>query len=272
MGSGHPVHGAGDVERAGTAQQGHALDPVRQRPGMYTDTSRPNHLAHEVIDNSVDEAISGHCKRIDVKLYRDGSLEVSDDGRGMPVDIHPEQKMPGVELILTKLHAGGKFSDKNYQFAGGLHGVGVSVVNALSKKLEIWIKRDGIEHYMMFASGDRKTKLKEVGTVGQRNTGTRIRFWPDTSYFDSPNFSLKRLRHLLRAKAVLCPGLNVSLTIDKTGEKEEWCFEDGLTDYLVSELEDYNRLPEKPFHGAMKGKLLRFVNRTRSGQIVAQQA
>jgi topoisomerase-4 subunit B len=220
---------------------------------MYTDTARPNHLAMEVIDNSVDEALAGHARTVAVTAFSDGSVEVVDDGRGMPVDIHPEQKMPGVELILTKLHAGGKFSDKNYQFAGGLHGVGVSVVNALSKKLEIWIRRDGQEHYMAFASGDRKTKLKQVGTVGQRNTGTRIRFWPDSSYFDSPDFSLKRLRHLLRAKAVLCPGLNVSLTVEKTGEKEEWCYQEGLTDYLKSELEEFNCLPEQPFNGEMKG-------------------
>ncbi|HET6593105.1 MAG TPA: DNA topoisomerase IV subunit B, partial [Xanthomonadales bacterium] len=175
------------------------------------------------------------------------------DGRGMPVDIHPEQGMPGVELILTKLHAGGKFSDKNYQFAGGLHGVGVSVVNALSRKLEIWIKRDGVEHYMAFADGEKTDDLTEVGTVGQRNTGTRIRFWPNTGYFDTPNFSLRRLRHLLRAKAVLCPGLAVSLTVDKTGEKEEWCYEEGLTDYLKAELEDFDRLPAEPFSGSMKG-------------------
>ena len=229
------------------------LEPVKRRPGMYTDTTRPNHLAMEVIDNSVDEALAGHARQISVTAFEDGSVEVVDDGRGMPVDIHPEQGIPGVELILTKLHAGGKFSDKNYQFAGGLHGVGVSVVNALSKKLEIWIKRDGVEHYMKFAGGDRKTSLKEVGTVGQRNTGTRIRFWPDTSYFDSPNFSLPRLRHLLRAKAVLCPGLSVSLTVEKTGEKEEWCYQEGLTDYLESELEEYSLLPAKPFNGAMKG-------------------
>jgi len=229
------------------------LEPVKRRPGMYTDTSRPNHLAMEVIDNSVDEALAGHARRIDVTAYDDGSVEVADDGRGMPVDIHPEQKMPGVELILTKLHAGGKFSDKNYQFAGGLHGVGVSVVNALSKKLEIWIKRDGREHYMAFASGDKTHELEEVGTVGQRNTGTRIRFWPDASYFDSPGFSLKRLRHLLRAKAVLCPGLTVSLTVDKTGEREEWCYQDGLVDYLKTELDGLPRLPEEPFSGAMKG-------------------
>jgi topoisomerase-4 subunit B len=229
------------------------LEPVRRRPGMYTDTTRPNHLAMEVIDNSVDEALAGHARQVSVTAFDDGSVEVIDDGRGMPVDIHPEQGIPGVELILTKLHAGGKFSDKNYQFAGGLHGVGVSVVNALSKKLEIWIKRDGLEHYMAFANGNRVTELKEVGSVGQRNTGTRIRFWPDPSYFDSANFSLPRLRHLLRAKAVLCPGLVVSLTIDKTGEKEEWRYEDGLTDYLESELEDVTLLPEKPFNGAMKG-------------------
>ena len=229
------------------------LEPVKRRPGMYTDTTRPNHLAMEVIDNSVDEALAGHARRVDVTAYDDGSVEVTDDGRGMPVDIHPEQGMPGVELILTKLHAGGKFSDKNYQFAGGLHGVGVSVVNALSRKLEIWIKRDGVEHYMAFADGEKTADLTQVGTVGQRNTGTRIRFWPNTSYFDTPGFSLRRLRHLLRAKAVLCPGLAVSLTVDKTGEKEEWCYEEGLTDYLKAELEDFDRLPMEPFSGSMKG-------------------
>jgi topoisomerase-4 subunit B len=229
------------------------LEPVKRRPGMYTDTTRPNHLAMEVIDNSVDEALAGHARRIDVVSYEDGSVEVTDDGRGMPVDIHPEQGMPGVELILTKLHAGGKFSDKNYQYAGGLHGVGVSVVNALSSKLEIWIKRDGVEHYMTFADGDKKTELKEIGTVGQRNTGTRIRFWPNPAYFDTPNFSLKRLRHLLRAKAVLCPGLTVSLRVDKTGEREEWCYQEGLTDYLKSELEGFECLPQEPFSGAMRG-------------------
>ena len=229
------------------------LEPVKRRPGMYTDTSRPNHLAMEVIDNSVDEALAGHAGQVSVTAYDDGSVEVTDDGRGMPVDIHPEQGIPGVELILTKLHAGGKFSDNNYQYAGGLHGVGVSVVNALSSKLEIWIRRDGLEHYMSFSDGDKKSDLKEIGSVGQRNTGTRIRFWPDTSYFDSPNISLKKLRHLLRAKAVLCPGLTVNLTIDKTGEKEEWCYQDGLTDYLQLELEEYNCLPEQPFNGEMKG-------------------
>jgi len=229
------------------------LEPVKRRPGMYTDTARPNHLATEVIDNSIDEALTGHARQVDVIACEDGSVEVSDDGRGMPVDIHPEQGIPGVELILSKLHAGGKFSDKNYQFAGGLHGVGVSVVNALSSRLRIWIKRDGQEHYMSFADGEKTSELEVVGSVGLRNTGTRIRFWPDPSYFDSPNFSLKRLRHLLRAKAVLCPGLKVSLTVDKTGEKEEWCFQDGLVDYLKHELAGYNCLPREPFSGEMKG-------------------
>ena len=229
------------------------LDPVRKRPGMYTDTSRPNHLAQEVVDNSVDEAIAGHARQLDVVLHKDGSLSVSYDGRGMPVDMHPEEGVPGVEVILTRLHAGGKFSDKNYTFSGGLHGVGVSVVNALSKKLEIWIKRDGVEHYMMFAGGERKVKLKEVGTVGQRNTGTRIRFWPDVSYFDSPNFSLTRLRHLLRAKAVLCPGLKVGFLDENSGERQEWCYQAGLRDYLIDALGDLPLLPEEPFIGSMQG-------------------
>jgi topoisomerase-4 subunit B len=229
------------------------LEPVKRRPGMYTDTSRPNHLIMEVIDNSVDEALAGHASQISVTVFDDGSVEVTDDGRGMPVDIHPEQGIPGVELILTKLHAGGKFSDQNYQYAGGLHGVGVSVVNALSSEFEIWVKRDGAEHYMAFANGDKTTDLKQLGSVGQRNTGTRIRFWPEPSYFDTAAFSMSRLRHLLRAKAVLCPGLSVSLTIDKTGEKEDWCYHQGLTDYLQSELAGYTSLPEQPFSGEMKG-------------------
>ncbi len=229
------------------------LEPVRRRPGMYTDTTRPNHLAMEVIDNSVDEALSGYARQIAVTVYADGSVEVADDGRGMPVDIHPEQGIPGVELILTRLHAGGKFSDKNYQFSGGLHGVGVSVVNALSARLEVWIKRDGNEYHMSFANGDRTSELTTVGTVGQRNTGTRLRFWPDASYFDSAQFSIPRLRHLLRAKAVLCPGLIVSLKMDQSGEKEEWCYQEGLSDYLKSELADETLLPAEPFTGKMKG-------------------
>ncbi len=188
------------------------LDPVRRRPGMYTDTSRPNHLAHEVVDNSVDEAMSGHAKRIDVKVYKDGSLEVADDGRGMPVDIHPKEKVSGVELILTKLHAGGKFNDKNYKFAGGLHGVGVSVVNALSKKLETWVKRGGKEYHIAFAGGKPTSKLKVVGDVGSRNTGTRVRFWPDASYFDAADFLDPETRSMCsRPRRCCAPGLHVTL-------------------------------------------------------------
>ena len=229
------------------------LEPVQRRPGMYTDTSRPNHLAQEVVDNSVDEALANHCKSISVTLHEDGSVEVSDDGRGMPVDIHPEHQIPGVELILTRLHAGGKFSDKNYQYAGGLHGVGVSVVNALSSDLEIWIKRDGHEHHMSFRDGDKASDLEVINTVGRRNTGTRLRFWPDKKYFDSPKISVKSLRHLLRAKAVLCPGLEVTLIIAKTGEKDTWLYQEGLSEYLCSELGDEVLLPAEPFTGKMKG-------------------
>ena len=195
------------------------LDPVRKRPGMYTDTTRPNHLAQEVIDNSVDEAIAGHANAVTVILYADGSLSVEDDGRGMPVDIHPEEGIPGVELILTRLHAGGKFSDRNYRFSGGLHGVGVSVVNALSSHLEVWVKRNGKEYNMAFAGGDKTSDLEEIGTVGRRATGTTLRFWPDPRYFDSPKFSTPRLKHVLRAKAVLCPGLKVAFTDEASGEK-----------------------------------------------------
>ena len=227
------------------------LDPVKRRPGMYTDTSRPNHLAQEVIDNSVDEALAGHAKVIEVTLYRDGSCEVSDDGRGMPVDIHPEEQVPGVELILTRLHAGGKFSDRNYTFSGGLHGVGVSVVNALSTRLEVAIKRDGAEYAMVFAHGDRASALEEVGTVGKRNTGTRLRFWPDPKYFDTPKFALRPLRHLLRAKAVLCPGLTVKLHDEATGERDEWRYEDGLLDYLRGELSGRELLPPELFTGSL---------------------
>jgi topoisomerase-4 subunit B len=230
------------------------LEPVRKRPGMYTDTSRPNHLAQEVIDNSVDEAIAGHARLIEITLWKDGSLEVADDGRGMPVDIHPEQGVPGVEVILTKLHAGGKFSNKNYEFSGGLHGVGVSVVNALSKHLEIWVKRNGKEYNMAFANGEKIADLEEVGTVGRRNTGTRLRFWPDPKYFDSPKFSVRRLVHALRAKAVLCPGLAIRFHDEASGETQEWCYEDGLRDYLLGELAGIPTLPqEDPFLGSMQG-------------------
>ncbi len=225
------------------------LDPVRRRPGMYTDTTRPNHLAQEVIDNSVDEAMAGHCRRIDVTLHRDGSLSVSDDGRGMPVDIHPEEGIPGVEVILGRLHAGGKFSRESYQFSGGLHGVGVSVVNALSTRLVVAIRRDGREWHMTFANGEKVRDLEPVAEVGKRNTGTTLHFWPDASYFDSARFSLPRLRHVLRAKAVLCPGLTVRLLEESTGEETIWYYEDGLADYLSTALAEVERLPDPVFTG-----------------------
>ncbi len=225
------------------------LDPVRKRPGMYTDTSRPNHLAQEVIDNSVDEALAGHARRIDVTLHKDGSLSVCDDGRGMPVDIHPEQGLPGVEVILSTLHAGGKFSNDNYQFSGGLHGVGVSVVNALSNILEVTVKRDGKVHQMSFANGEKTTDLKVIDTCGQRNTGTILRFWPNANYFDSIKFSLSRLRHVLRAKAVLCGGLTVSFYDENTEDSDEWFYEDGLKDYLSGALHGWEVLPLEPFIG-----------------------
>ena len=230
------------------------LDPVRRRPGMYTDTSRPNHLAHEVVDNSVDEALSGHAKRVDVVLYKDGSLEVSDDGRGMPVDIHPKEKVSGVELILTRLHAGGKFSDKNYQFAGGLHGVGVSVVNALSKQLECSVKRGGKIYNIGFKDGKVKSKLQVVGEVGKNNTGTTVRFWPDPQFFEAPTFSVSKLKHTLRAKAVLCAGLRVTLTIEQTGEKEEWFYTGGVNEYLREALGAGEWLPPEMFSGNISGE------------------
>jgi topoisomerase-4 subunit B len=230
------------------------LEPVRRRPGMYTDTTRPNHLAHEVVDNSVDEAMSGHAKKIDVTLFADGSLQVADDGRGMPVDVHPVEKLTGVELILTRLHAGGKFSNKNYQFSGGLHGVGVSVVNALSKNLEVWIRRDGKEYNMSFADGERRGKLDVVGKVGKNNTGTTLRFWPNPKYFDSPQFSLPRLKHVLRAKAVLCPGLEVTLEVEKPKEQERWVYTGGLEQYLKESLGQGDFLPAEPFAGKIEGK------------------
>jgi topoisomerase-4 subunit B len=229
------------------------LEPVRRRPGMYTDTTRPNHLAHEVVDNSVDEALVGHCKRIEVTVYNDGSVEVVDDGRGMPVDIHPKEKIPGVELILTRLHAGGKFNNKNYQFAGGLHGVGVSVVNALSKNLEVWIRRNGNEYNLSFANGKKRGKLEVVGKVGKANTGTTIRFWPDPQYFDSAKISISRLKHALRAKAVLCPGLTVRLNVEKPKETVEWCYSGGLDEYLLEAIGPVEHLPAEPFSGSLSG-------------------
>ena len=230
------------------------LEPVRRRPGMYTDTTRPNHLAHEVVDNSVDEALAGYCKKIEVTLHEDGSVEVSDDGRGMPVDIHPKEKIPGVELILTRLHAGGKFNNETYQFSGGLHGVGVSVVNALSKNLEVWIRRGGKEHNMSFAGGNKRGKLEVVGTVGKQNTGTTIRFWPDPRYFDSAKISISRLKHALRAKAVLCPGLLVRLKVEKPKEEVEWQYTGGLEEYLLEAIGNVEHLPAEPFSGSLSGK------------------
>ena len=230
------------------------LDPVKKRPGMYTDTSRPNHLAQEVIDNSVDEALAGHARRVDVTLHKDGSLSVCDDGRGMPVDIHPEQGLPGVEVILSTLHAGGKFSNNNYQFSGGLHGVGVSVVNALSDRLDVTVKRGGKIHQIQFANGDKTSDLKVIDTCGQRNTGTILRFWPNPEYFDSVKFSVSRLRHVLRAKAVLCSGLTMSFYDENTSESLEWYYEDGLKDYIADALHGWEVLPLEPFIGAFSAE------------------
>ena len=230
------------------------LDPVKKRPGMYTDTTRPNHLVQEVVDNSVDEAMAGFAKAIDVIIYKDGSVLVSDDGRGMPVDIHPEQGIPGVEVILTQLHAGGKFSNKNYQFSGGLHGVGVSVVNALSAKLEVEVKRNGKVYAISYADGDKTTDLAETGTVGKNNTGTLVRFWPNDKYFDSSKISVIKLKHVLRAKAVLCPGLKISLKDEHTNESYEWCYQNGLEEYLLDRIGDIDFFPEQPFMGDVTGK------------------
>ncbi|MGE3296361.1 MAG: DNA topoisomerase IV subunit B [Porticoccaceae bacterium] len=226
------------------------LDPVRRRPGMYTDTSRPNHLVQEVVDNSVDEALAGHATRVAVTVHADGSVSVTDDGRGMPVDIHPEQGRPGVEVILSTLHAGGKFSNRNYQFSGGLHGVGVSVVNALSERLEVTVKRDGQLHHMVFAGGDKVSDLAVVGTCAKRETGTSVRFWPDARYFDSPRLALPRLKYLLRAKAVLCAGLTVEFTDEASGEHESWCYRAGLGDYLLVTTGPWAPLPAQPFTGS----------------------
>ncbi|HEX6898495.1 MAG TPA: DNA topoisomerase IV subunit B [Thermoanaerobaculia bacterium] len=231
------------------------LEPVRKRPGMYTFTDRPDHLAQEVVDNSVDEAVAGHANDIVVTLHDDGSLSVADNGRGMPVDIHKGEKVPGVEVILTRLHSGAKFSDKSYRFSGGLHGVGVSVVNALSSKLEVWVKRGGQEHHMAFADGAKTSSLKVINSVGMRNTGTTVRFWPDPKFFDSPKFSVSKLKHLLRAKAVLCPKLRIRFVHEEQPEEsEEWFYEDGLRDYLVAELEGCQTVPDDPFIGHFRGQ------------------
>ncbi|OZB42035.1 MAG: DNA topoisomerase IV subunit B [Alishewanella sp. 34-51-39] len=225
------------------------LEPVQRRPGMYTDTTRPNHLAQEVIDNSVDEALAGHADLVQVILHDDQSIEVIDNGRGMPVDIHPEEGVSGVELIMCRLHAGGKFSNKNYQFSGGLHGVGISVVNALSSRVEVSIRRDGNVYEMAFADGHKVSELAITGTVGKRNTGTRVRFWPTASYFDSPKFSVSRLLHVLKAKAVLCPGLTVKFDDKVNQQQYQWCYQAGIRDYLAEAVQQYQALPEHPFVG-----------------------
>ncbi len=228
------------------------LDPVRRRPGMYTETTRPNHLAHEVIDNSVDEALGGHCTEISVTLFKDGSLAVADNGRGMPVDIHPIEKVSGVELILTRLHAGGKFTnDKAYGFSGGLHGVGVSVVNALSAQLDCRVRRGGKEYLISFRDGHLHQPLTETGTVGKANTGTTVHFWPDGKFFDTDKFLVSDLRHTLKAKAVLCPGLRMRFTNEATGETEEWIYTGALTEYLLEQLGDTPRMPKEPLAGKM---------------------
>ncbi|MDG6360486.1 DNA topoisomerase IV subunit B [Glaesserella parasuis] len=230
------------------------LEPVQLRPGMYTDTTRPNHLGQEVIDNSVDEALSGFANQIDVILHSDNSLEVVDNGRGMPVDIHSTEKISGVELILTKLHAGGKFSNKNYTFSGGLHGVGISVVNALSESVEITIKRNGEIYTIAFANGVKVEELKVIGSCPKRQTGTTVRFYPNPKYFDSPKFSVSRLRHLLRAKAVLCPKLTINFTDHINNTQETWHYEDGLRDYLTDALKEYEYLPNPLFVGEVIGE------------------
>ncbi|HHF3358636.1 DNA topoisomerase IV subunit B [Haemophilus influenzae] len=229
------------------------LEPVQIRPGMYTDTTRPNHLAQEVIDNSVDEALAGFATKIEVILHPDQSIEVTDNGRGMPVDIHPTEGVSGVEVILTKLHAGGKFSNKNYEFAGGLHGVGISVVNALSERVDIQVKRNGEVYKIAFENGSKVEELEVIGTCGRRTTGTIVHFKPNPKYFDSAKFSVSRLRHLLRAKAVLCSGLEIKF-IDKVNNTQDiWLYEDGLSDYLIEAVNGFETLPEKPFVGEFKG-------------------
>ena len=229
------------------------LEPVRRRPGMYTDTRNPNHLVHEVVDNSVDEALAGHCRNISVVVHSDGSVAVDDDGRGMPVDIHPKEKVSGVELILARLHAGGKFSGRSYESAGGLHGVGVSIVNALSKHLECNVRRDGKEWNIGFRDGKVVSKLEVVGPAKRGQTGATVRFWPDPQFFDTANFSVPRLKHMLKAKAVLCPGLRVKLAVEATGETDEWFFTGSLGEYLIEQLGADTRLPDEPFTGHFKG-------------------
>jgi topoisomerase-4 subunit B len=249
------------------------LEPVRKRPGMYTDTSRPNHLVQEVIDNSVDEALAGYAKSIQVRLMADGGVEVRDDGRGMPVDIHPELGVSGVEVILTKLHAGGKFSNKNYRFAGGLHGVGVSVVNALSERLEVEVRRGGKVSAMSFARGEKTQDLREIGDAAKREAGTTVRFWPEARYFDSPRIAVPRLKALLRAKAVLCPGLKITLTEEPSNDTETWHYQNGLPQYLLDRIGTSECLPEEPFVGSLESQQEAAewaVAWTQEGEVVAE--
>ncbi|MEL0092838.1 MAG: ATP-binding protein, partial [Pseudomonadales bacterium] len=231
------------------------LEPVRKRPGMYTDTTRPNHLAQEVIDNCVDEALAGHANEIQVVLSKDQAMSISDNGRGMPVDIHKKEKVSGVELILTRLHSGAKFNNDQYRYSGGLHGVGVSVVNALSERFEVFVKRDGHLHHMAFKDGEMKSPLSIKESIGKRSTGTRIEFKPNPKYFDSHRFSVSRLKHLLRAKAVLCPGLKIVFTDETASDEErvtEWFYQDGLADYLSSEMQGFETLPAQPIVGQIE--------------------
>ncbi len=230
------------------------LEPVKKRPGMYTNTENPNHLAQEVIDNSVDEAVSGYATQINVTLHKDNSLSVEDNGRGIPIDIHPKEGTPAVEVILTKLHAGGKFSNDSYQFSGGLHGVGISVVNALSKSIEVWIKRDAKHYYMKFNSSKKSKDLEEIATIGKRNTGTLIKFVPDPQYFDTVKFSIKGLRHNLRSKAVLCPGLEITFDNEIDETRDRWIYEDGIKDYLQASLDGLDCIPIIPFVILFKSK------------------
>lgn len=232
------------------------LDPVRRRPGMYTDTTNPNHLAHEVIDNSVDEAMAGYATNITVILHQDNSLEVSDDGRGMPVDLHSAEQISGIELILTRLHSGAKFSNKQYRFSGGLHGVGISIVNALSSKLAVAVKRNNKLYTMNFVNGNKCTELSAIPlTPHEKNlTGTSIRFWPNPKYFDSPHFASNKLNYTLRAKAILCPNLKVSFVNEHTQEKSIWHYTDGLSNYLLDSIVPLTHLPEQPFVGSFSNE------------------
>lgn len=230
------------------------LEPVRRRPGMYTDTQNPNHLGMEVIDNSVDEAVAGFASEINVTLHEDESLEVEDNGRGMPVDLHPIEKIPAIELILTKLHAGGKFNSDSYKFSGGLHGVGVSVVNALSKKLSATVKRDGNIYRIVYEYGKKTEELQVIGTCGKKNTGTTVHFWPDEPYFDDIRFNVQTLKHLLKAKAVLCEGLTINFIDKIRNTTDQWTYNGNLQTYLTNQVQGRVIEPQPPFFGVVKNE------------------